>query len=671
MASLRSDRRFTNGRRCPICGGADGDPRGKEKRCYGYLSSDGEYAHCTREELAGAIERTEGSETYAHRLRGSCKCGVTHAPLERTREIEATYDYRDENGQLLFQVVRFFGKDFRQRRPDGAGGWRWKLEDTRRVLYMLPELLAADPSKPVYIVEGEKDVHALTSRGLVATTNPGGAGKWHFVADEAKRALAGRHVAIVPDADEVGRKHASKIRAALFAAVASLCIVELPAKDVSDWLAAGHSVDELEQIRATTPLADSERSADDLFADRDTERPAAKEPPAPKRVGRTWASCVEEIYARKDEPWIDLSIGPTVIATCRNGSFVPLVAPSGAGKSTLALQMLIDHAMRLGPGIYVTYELDGDEAVGRGVGQLCAASWAGVLRGDVPRDLVPDVPRFVVLERDEATLENLGKAIAQARVDFPGQPVFVVVDYLQATPAPPGKERGFVANVSAELRRAAKKHKVVLIGVSQMSTENSRKARSGDLLGIDSAGAGAETAQIERDAYVILTLGDRKQIDPDTVGWKLSVAKNRMGVPDVVFDLHFRGRIGAWDVVGDATTANEVREQKREEQAEKKRKEKDPAKDDKIMLARLEKEHARGHRDLCTMRQLRSGNGISKERAELALERLVKSERARLVTIEIAQSVGKNKGIVTREIYDLVAPPAPPRANDRWSEADA
>jgi ABC-type phosphate/phosphonate transport system ATPase subunit len=54
-----------------------------------------------------------------------------------------------------------------------------------------------------------------------------------------------------------------------------------------------------------------------------------------------------------------------VIATCRNGSFVLLVAPSGAGKSTLARQLRIDHALHVGPAIYLTYELDGDDAVAR------------------------------------------------------------------------------------------------------------------------------------------------------------------------------------------------------------------------------------------------------------------------------------------------------------------
>ena len=54
------------------------------------------------------------------------------------------YDYRDEGGVLLYQNVRLRDpKDFRQRQPDGAGGWKWKMAGVRRVVYRLPELIAA------------------------------------------------------------------------------------------------------------------------------------------------------------------------------------------------------------------------------------------------------------------------------------------------------------------------------------------------------------------------------------------------------------------------------------------------------------------------------------------------------------------------------------------------
>lgn len=93
--------------------------------------------------------------------------------------IVTTYDYRDERGKLLFQVCRMEPKDFRQRKPDGNGGWVWNTKGVAKVLYRLPELIQADQRLPVFIPEGEKDVERLRSHGLVATCNPGGAGKWY------------------------------------------------------------------------------------------------------------------------------------------------------------------------------------------------------------------------------------------------------------------------------------------------------------------------------------------------------------------------------------------------------------------------------------------------------------------------------------------------------------
>jgi putative DNA primase/helicase len=162
------------------------------------------------------------------------------------------YDYRDEGGELLFQVVRTptpSGKTFRQRRPDGRGGWIWDVEGVRRVLYRLPELLAADPSETIFIVEGEKDADNLAHRGLVATTNPGGALKWR---PEYRAALRGRHLVILPDHDEVGRTHAADVARALSGVAASVRVMDLPGLaehgDVSDWLSAGHTIGELREL---------------------------------------------------------------------------------------------------------------------------------------------------------------------------------------------------------------------------------------------------------------------------------------------------------------------------------------------------------------------------------------------------------------------------------------
>ena len=245
--TVRTEQRFTKDRRCPICGGSGSDPRGKGRRCSGFVSSDGTFAHCSREEHAGGLSIEKG-DTYAHRLTGTCRCGTTHGTDDRAwRDVEEVYDYRDERGMLLFQVVRLVGKSFRQRRPDGNGGWEWSLGDTRRVLYQLPALLAAPTDARVFVVEGEKDVETLRRLGAVATCNPMGAGKWHSVEECARTALAGRIVVIVADADKPGREHAAQVSSALATVAASVRTVELPKKDVTDWIEGGGTLAGLEQ----------------------------------------------------------------------------------------------------------------------------------------------------------------------------------------------------------------------------------------------------------------------------------------------------------------------------------------------------------------------------------------------------------------------------------------
>jgi len=157
----------------------------------------------------------------------------------RNRKLVKTYGYTDAEGHLLYQVCRFEPKVFRQRRPNDANGWIWDLKGVQRVLYRLPEVLKTDE---IFLVEGEKDADNLQALGLKATTNPGGAGKWQ---NSYTQALVGKHIFIIPDNDEPGRKHAQQVAAALHLKTASVRIVELPAevngkliKDVSDFIDA-------------------------------------------------------------------------------------------------------------------------------------------------------------------------------------------------------------------------------------------------------------------------------------------------------------------------------------------------------------------------------------------------------------------------------------------------
>ena len=161
--------------------------------------------------------------------------------LAPPRRIAAAYDYTDEEGRLLFQAVRYDPKGFSQRRPAGNGTWTYSLNGVRRVLYRLPEVIAAIAAgKPVYVCEGEKDADALAALGLCATTAPMGAKKWDKAYTEA---LCGAGVVILPDNDKDGREHARLVAEALHGRAKRVRVVELPGLpekgDVSDWRSAG------------------------------------------------------------------------------------------------------------------------------------------------------------------------------------------------------------------------------------------------------------------------------------------------------------------------------------------------------------------------------------------------------------------------------------------------
>ncbi len=175
------------------------------------------------------------------------------------REV-ATYDYTDERGALLYQVVRFEPKDFRCRRPDGRGGWAWNLDGVRIVPYRVHELPEA---RRVYIPEGERDCDTLKALGLTATTNHGGAGKWRAEQTQALVATAVPEVVVLRDNDTPGAAHQEAVARACAASglrVKRLALPGLPplrdkhGEDVSDWLAAGHTLTELEALADAAPV---------------------------------------------------------------------------------------------------------------------------------------------------------------------------------------------------------------------------------------------------------------------------------------------------------------------------------------------------------------------------------------------------------------------------------
>lgn len=181
---------------------------------------------------------------------------------ERPSSIEASpplastsYDYRDADGQLVYQVVRKPGKQFRQRRPVGSE-WEWNLKGVKPLLYRLPELLdEISMGSTVYVCEGEKDVEAIVAAGGVATCNSGGAGKWRpEFADILNNAS---RIVIVADQDAAGFAHANLVGASLNGHTNYEHVVAAKGKDAADHLAAGYGLEDFVMRVATLERPDA------------------------------------------------------------------------------------------------------------------------------------------------------------------------------------------------------------------------------------------------------------------------------------------------------------------------------------------------------------------------------------------------------------------------------
>ena len=186
---------------------------------------------------------------------------------------DRVYSYTDENGQELFQVVRLHykdgkpGKTFRQRVHDPKNPKANKQGYVNTVpaeirdvtLYRLPNVIKTiAEGKPVFVVEGEKDVETLERLGHCATCNPGGAGKWR---EGYSRRLAGADVIILPDNDSkgndyTGQNHAYDVALKLRGIAKRIRLVdikeacpELPEKgDISDMVQIMGDVDAMDAL---------------------------------------------------------------------------------------------------------------------------------------------------------------------------------------------------------------------------------------------------------------------------------------------------------------------------------------------------------------------------------------------------------------------------------------
>lgn len=220
-------------------------------------------------------------------------------PNSFNKNVADVYQYKDENGKVLFEKVRFIPKRFTQRRIigkdivwglsggtyfetfPGSNNWSMKKRDnavTREfpqqnpVIYNLPAVIEAVKNKEIiFILEGEKNCNNLTKLGFTATCNFDDASKsiqkqkWR---ENYNPYFKNANIVLIPDNDNPGRAHMRFIAESLKDYVTSIKIIEfqgMPDKsDTSDWLEEGHTKEELLELINNTGEWTKEEVQEDL-----------------------------------------------------------------------------------------------------------------------------------------------------------------------------------------------------------------------------------------------------------------------------------------------------------------------------------------------------------------------------------------------------------------------
>lgn len=213
-------------------------------------------AGCANDAIVAALGATM-ADLFAPRADGT---GTTRARIVRTTR----YEVKDADRVVQAVHVRRDradgSKDLWWERPDGSRGLGGRPEATLP-LYGTHLVAGWDREWPIVIVEGEKCADALAGRAqALATVTGAGNGKCPDAA--ALAVLAGWHVVLWPDNDDVGREHMRELAARLDGIAASVRQVVPPAGVPPKWDAA----DAMRDININTIADGTVRTIDDILA---------------------------------------------------------------------------------------------------------------------------------------------------------------------------------------------------------------------------------------------------------------------------------------------------------------------------------------------------------------------------------------------------------------------
>lgn len=388
-------------------------------------------------------------------------------PKEPEWKTVCTYDYTDERGELLYQVVRQHAdapdrpkgyiKTFKQRQPGPAGAWKWTMDGAMRVLYRLPKILVAEQ---VWIVEGEKDADNLVKLGIEATTNVGGAGKW---LDAYSDYLTGKQVVVCGDNDEPGRKHAKAVFDSLAGKAATVKAISVPApcKDVTDYI-------------DTFKTSEESRRALDLIAE--CAMPFTKGIQLPivqlHEIEARYSRMVNEssTMAVNLGQWI-----PTLGKQTRPlmpGEVAVIIADTGTGKTAVLQNIAL--AIRPQPILMFELELPDELLFERFLAAnsklRCEDVEAGYRSGDRfgRQALSVKFGHIFLCTQSRLSLADMEKYIMHAELKIGRKPVAVLIDYIGLLNHGSGSRYERMSDAAERLKVIAKTTQTVLICASQI-----------------------------------------------------------------------------------------------------------------------------------------------------------------------------------------------------------
>jgi len=364
-----------------------------------------------------------------------------------------TYDYIDESGKLLYQVCRYEPKDFRQRQPDG-NGWKFTMDGARRVLYRLPQVLAADL---IWITEGEKDADTIAAMGFVATTNVGGAKKWDA---GYSASLRGKDLVIVPDNDKAGEEHLETLRKALATVVKSIRIVKIPEgfKDVSDWVATYPS-----------PKA----AAGDLIGIAEQVEVLYHGESVPVQTMAEMEQEYRDHIARAATHQLSLGAWLPGLRDVRSlvpGELVTILAGTGCGKTMLLQNLALSTQL---PTLLFEVELPGSLSFERFAGMATKSSGAHVestykCNGSVNWKASGKLDHIFCVHKSTVDTAQIKRIIETAELKTSRRPVLILVDYVQLVRGSGESRYERVSGVAEQLKVIAKDTGTIIVMASQI-----------------------------------------------------------------------------------------------------------------------------------------------------------------------------------------------------------